>query len=173
MHACHADSFLTVLSVSCRFRVPPVACTCSGYTSRVGCMSVTLTLGPLTGLNRLDSTSSSSYSTGTFHTHADGGVSGGAESSARADASVTAEAFTVEVEFVRLLLPRSLLKSASALRPTLAGLHPTEASHEGMSEVESSGQFQQEAETKCFALGCKYSDKYTLALFEILGFFLA
>lgn len=134
MHVCHAESFLTVLSVSCRFRVPPVACTCSGYASRVGCVSATLTLGPLTGLNRLDSTSSSSYSTGTFHTHADGDidvvVSGEAEPLARANASATAEEFTVEVEFVRLLLPRSLLKSSSAARPTLAGLHPTEASHE-------------------------------------------
>lgn len=127
MHGRHAERFLTVLSVSCRFRVPPVACTCSGYASRVGCVSATLTLGPLTGLNRLDSTSSSSYSTGTFHTHADGdidvGVSGEAE-------PLAADEFTVEVEFVRLLLPRSLLKSSSAARPTLAGLHPTEASHE-------------------------------------------
>lgn len=165
---CRAERLLTVLSVSCRFRVPPVACACSGYTSRVGCVSATLTLGPLTGVNRLDSTSSSSYRTGTFHTHADGGS--GAVDGGEAESLAGADVFSVEVEFVRLPLPRSLLKSSSAARPTLAGLHPTEAGNESQRckvQVGSSRKPRQSV----FTLGCKHKAKYNLALFEILELF--
>lgn len=139
-----------MLSVSCRFKVPPVACTCSGYTSRVGCVSATLTLGPLTGVNRLDSTSSSSYRTGTFHTHADAGS--GAVDGGEAEPPAREDAFNVEVEFVRLLLPRSLLKSSSAARPTLAGLHPTEAGNQSQRKKVQAG-FSRKPRQSVFTLG--------------------
>lgn len=160
---CDAERLLTVLSVSCRLRVPPVACACSGYTSRVGWESATLTLGPLTGVNRLDSTSSSSYRTGTFHTHADGG-SGEAESLART------EVFDVEVAFARLPLPRSRLKSSSAARPTLAGLHPTEAGGESQ-RYKVLVSFNRKLTQSVFTLGCKRKANYIPALFEIPGAF--
>lgn len=66
-----SSMLLTELSVSCRLSVPPLACACRGYVSSVGCVFVTLTLAPPTGVNRSDRTSTSSYSTGMLHTHAD------------------------------------------------------------------------------------------------------
>lgn len=63
-----------------------------------------------------------------LHTHADGsnGASTDADLLPRASVSVTTELFPADVELVKLLLPRSLLMSSSALRPTLVGLQPTE-----------------------------------------------
>lgn len=129
-------------------------------------MSATLTLGPLTGVKRLDSTSSSSYRTGTFQTHADGGS--GAVGSGEAEPLARADAFNVEVEFVRLLLLRSLLKSSSAASPTLAGLHPTEAGDESQRYKVPVG-FSRKPRQSVFTLGWKHKAKYNLALFEIPG----
>lgn len=68
----------------------------------MGCAFVTLTLGPLTGVNRSDRTSTSSYSTGMFHTHADAnnGVNDDADSLLKAGASITTEPLPAEVELV-------------------------------------------------------------------------
>lgn len=70
--------------------------------SSVGCVSVTLTLGPLTGVNRRDRTSTSSYSTGMLHTHADAGKSDNsdADSFLKATDSVTAELLAADVALV-------------------------------------------------------------------------
>lgn len=90
---------------------------------------MTLTLGPLTGVNRSDRTSSSSCSTGMFHTHADAdsAVDSDADSLPEAAAAATGEALAAELELARRMLPRSLLRSSPAERPTLVGLQPTEA----------------------------------------------
>lgn len=97
----------------------------------MGCVSVTLTLDPLTGVNRSDRTSTSSYSTGTFHTQAEAniGVNSDADSTLRAAMSIAGELLPAEVELLELLLLWNFLmltKLLLALRPTLVGLHPTE-----------------------------------------------
>lgn len=101
-------------------------------------MCVTLTLGPYAGVNRSDRTSSSSRSTGTFHTHAEAGDGGGGVGSdvdwlPKASPPVTTETLVSMLELARRTLPRSLLRSSSTARPTLAGLQPTEAERRGQS----------------------------------------
>ena len=107
----------------------------------MGCASVTLTFGPLTGVNRSDRTSTSSYSTGMLHTQAeaDSGVTGAADWLLRVAVSVTTELLPVDVELVWLPLTLSLLRSSSALRPVLFGLHPTEVGMQSRTRTRKHG----------------------------------
>ncbi len=65
-------------------------------------MCVTLTLGPFTGVNRSDRTSTSSYSTGMLHTHADAinGVNSDADLLLEVTVSVTTELLPADAELL-------------------------------------------------------------------------